>query len=239
MTRRKRRSRSLARRWVRRLVLLTLAVFVGYQVWVFVHVAWWVDHNPTTTAFIQERLKTLRAEHAHVPIRQRWVAYGNISDNLKRAVIAAEDATFVYHDGFAWGGIEQALLRDVRAGHIVAGGSTISQQLAKNLFLSPERTLWRKGEEALITLMLEGMMSKQRILEIYLNVIEWGNGLYGASAAAHYYYHVDCDRLTPDQAARLAAMIPDPRYFQTHPHNQDLIGATTIIRDRMNEVRIP
>ncbi|MEJ2687387.1 MAG: monofunctional biosynthetic peptidoglycan transglycosylase, partial [Gammaproteobacteria bacterium] len=166
MARRKRRSGSAVRRWVRRLVLLILGLFVGYQLWAFAHVAWWVNHNPTTTAFIQERLRTLHAEHAHVPIRRRWVAYGDISDNLKRAVIASEDATFVYHDGFAWGGIEQALLRDLSAGHIVAGGSTISQQLAKNLFLSPERTLWRKGEEALITLMLEGMMSKQRILEI-------------------------------------------------------------------------
>ncbi|MGA7799317.1 MAG: monofunctional biosynthetic peptidoglycan transglycosylase [Gammaproteobacteria bacterium] len=237
--RRKSRWSRFVHPWARRVVLLVLGVFVGYQLWLFGHVAWWVDHNPSTTAFIQERLKTLRAEHAHVPIRQRWVAYGDVSDNLKHAVIAAEDATFVYHDGFDWGGIEQALLKDIDAGHIVAGGSTISQQLAKNLFLSPERTPWRKGEEALITLMLEGMMSKRRILEIYLNVIEWGNGIYGASAAAHYYYHADCRHLSPEQAARLAAMIPDPRYFQTHPGNTDLTRAAAIIRDRMVKVRIP
>lgn len=220
-------------------MLLVLGVFIGYQCWLFGHVLWWVRHDPSTTAFIQERVRALRAEHASVPIRQHWVPYRDISDNLKRAVIAAEDAAFVYNDGFDWGSIDQALVRDVTAGHIVAGGSTISQQLAKNLFLSPERTLWRKGEEALVTVMLEGVMSKRRILEIYLNVIEWGNGIYGASAAAHYYYHVDCARLSPGQAARLAAMIPDPRYFQTHPDNRNLVRATAIIRARMQKVTIP
>ena len=143
-------------------------------------------------------------------LKHRWVPYDKISIHLKRALIAAEDAKFFVHEGFDIEGIEKALKKNEKKGRVVAGGSTISQQLAKNLFLSGERSYWRKGQEALITLMLEKMMPKRRILEIYLNVIEWGDGVYGAEAAARHYYRSSAANLGPAQAARLAVMVPRP-----------------------------
>jgi len=227
------------RRWLERAILAAAAAVAGYQVWILGHVLWYVDHNPATTAFIQERRQSLAAHHRTVAVRQQWVPYRRIAPALKRAVVAGEDASFVSNFGFDWDGIEDALLRDVNAGHIVAGGSTITQQLAKNLFLSPRRTLGRKAEEAVITVMLASVMSKRRILEIYLNVIEWGNGLYGAQAAARYYFHTRCGHLDATQAALLAAMIPDPRYYQHHRSDPDLLRRARIIRDRMDRVAIP
>ncbi|HKK14386.1 MAG TPA: monofunctional biosynthetic peptidoglycan transglycosylase, partial [Gammaproteobacteria bacterium] len=223
------------RRWLGRAILAAAAAVAGYQVWILGHVLWYVDHNPATTAFIQERRQALAAHHREVAVRRQWVPYRRIAPALKRAVVAGEDASFVSNFGFDWDGIEDALLRDVNAGHIVAGGSTITQQLAKNLFLSPRRTLGRKAEEAVITVMLASAMSKRRILEIYLNVIEWGNGLYGAQAAARYYFHTRCGNLDAAQAALLAAMIPDPRYYQHHRSDPDLLRRARIIRDRMDK----
>jgi monofunctional biosynthetic peptidoglycan transglycosylase len=167
------------------------------------------------------------------------VPYKRISNHLKRAVIAAEDAKFVDHEGFDWEGIQVAYEKNLKKGKIVAGGSTISQQLAKNLFLSGRRSPWRKLEEALITLMLEKMMSKQRILEIYLNVIEWGNGVFGAEAAARYYYRTSAANLGPEQAAKLAAMVPNPRYYDKHRNARGLGRKTGIILARMNYAEVP
>ncbi|TSA48808.1 MAG: monofunctional biosynthetic peptidoglycan transglycosylase, partial [Nitrosomonadales bacterium] len=155
-----------------------------YQAWIFLHVWWWVDHNPDSSAFMEDRLEILQDKNPDAELKHKWVPYSRISPHLKRAVIAAEDAKFTDHEGFDWEGIEKAYEKNLKKGKIVAGGSTISQQLAKNLFLSTKRTPWRKLEEALITLMLEQMMNKRRIFEIYLNVIEWGNGVFGAEAAA-------------------------------------------------------
>jgi monofunctional biosynthetic peptidoglycan transglycosylase len=167
------------------------------------------------------------------------VPYNRISNNLKRSLIAAEDSKFLDHEGFDWEGIQKAYEKNQKKGKIVAGGSTISQQLAKNLFLSSKRAFWRKGEEAVITVMLERMMSKRRILEVYLNVIEWGNGVFGAEAAARHYYQTSAANLTAEQAAELASMVPNPRYFDTHRNSRGLQRKTGIILARMNQVQAP
>ncbi len=209
-----------------------------YQAWLFAHVWWWVDHNPQRSALMDERLDQLQAQHPDARLQHEWVPYGQISANLKRAVVAAEDARFLEHHGFDWNGIQFAAEKDLRRGHIVAGGSTISQQLAKNLLLSDQRTPWRKIEEAIITIMIEHMMSKRRILEIYLNDIEWGNGIFGAQAAASHYFHTSAARLSPSEAARLAAMVPNPRYYDTHRNSRELQRRTVTIGARMNQAII-
>lgn len=227
------------RRWLWRGALLLLLLLVAYQLWVFVHVWWWADHNPSASAFMEERLALLQEKNPKAELQHKWVPYRRISIHLKRALVASEDAKFTEHDGFDWDGIRNAYEKDLKEGKVVAGGSTISQQLAKNLFLSGSRTLWRKAEEALITVMLEHTMSKRRILEIYMNVIEWGNGIFGAEAAARHYFHTSAANLSPEQAARLAAMVPDPRYYDRHRNARGLERKTRIILARMNEVRIP
>ncbi len=226
-------------RWFWRSVKLFFALLFLYQLWLFVHVCWWVKFNPSSSAFMDTRLEIMQDKNPNAELRQKWVSYAKISNNLKRALIAAEDAKFVDHEGFDWEGIQKAYVKDLRKGKIVAGGSTISQQLAKNLFLSTKRTPWRKLEEAAITVMLETVMDKQRIFEIYLNVIEWGNGVFGAEAAARHYYHVTAAQLTADQAAKLAAMVPNPRYYDKHREAPGLLLKTEIIMARMNDVEIP
>ena len=172
-------------------------------------------------------------------LQQQWVPYGRISPNLKRALIAAEDSKFLDHEGFDWDGIQNAYEKNLKKGKIVAGGSTISQQLAKNLFLSKSRNPLRKLEEAAITVMLEGMMSKRRIFEIYLNVIEWGDGVFGAEMAARHYYQTSASGLSAGQAARLAAMVPSPRYYDRRRNARGLERKTPIILARMNQVQVP
>lgn len=226
-------------KWVRRGLLGLLLLVLGYQLWIFAHVWWWVDHNPANSAFMDERLDILQRNNPDAELRHKWVPYAKISGNLKRALIAAEDARFLSHDGFDWEGIQLAAEKNLKKGRIVAGGSTISQQLAKNLFLSGSRTPWRKLEEAIITVMLEKMMPKRRILEIYMNVIEWGNGVFGAQAAAHYYYRTSAAALTPAQAAKLAAMVPNPRYYDTHRNARGLLHRAAIIQARMSSAVVP
>lgn len=226
-----------------RSILFLLGVGLGllalYEVWVFGHVWWWVEHNPTTTAFMTDRLERLREKNPKAELRHRWVPYERISTNLKRAIVAAEDAKFLDHEGFDWEAIQQAHAKNMKRGRVVAGGSTISQQLAKNLFLSGSRSAVRKAQEAVVTVMLETMMSKRRILEIYLNVIEWGNGVFGAEAAARHYYGVSASRLSAGQAARLASMVPNPRFYDRHRQSTWLATKTQIILARMNAAQIP
>ncbi|GBL44868.1 monofunctional biosynthetic peptidoglycan transglycosylase [Sulfuriferula multivorans] len=226
-------------KWLRRGLLGLLLLVLGYQLWIFAHVWWWVDHNPANSAFMDERLDILQQNNPDAELRHKWVPYAKISGNLKRALVAAEDARFLSHDGFDWEGIQYAAEKNLKKGRIVAGGSTISQQLAKNLFLSGSRTPWRKLEEAIITVMLEKMMPKRRILEIYMNVIEWGNGVFGAQAAAHYYYRTSAAALTPAQAAKLAAMVPNPRYYDTHRNARGLLHRAAIIQARMGSAVVP
>lgn len=222
-----------------RLLLLTGGLFLAYQLWLFAHVCWWIDHNPSRSAFMSSRLADMREDDPEAELHYRWVPYQRISPNLKRAVMGAEDAKFLDHDGFDWEGMQAAWEKNLKKGHVVAGGSTISQQLAKNLFLSGKRTPWRKLEEAAITLMLEQMMSKQRIYEIYLNVIEWGDGVFGAEAAARHYFRKPASALSTDEAARLAAMVPNPRFYDAHRSTRYLERRTRIIARRMPYVRPP
>jgi monofunctional biosynthetic peptidoglycan transglycosylase len=225
--------------WTWRILFALFVFILLYQIWIAAHVWWWVDHNPHSSAFMEDRLEVMQDKNPDAELKNQWVPYKKISNNLKRALIASEDAKFVDHEGFDWEGIQKAYEKNLKQGKIVAGGSTISQQLAKNLFLSTKRTPWRKGEEVIITLMLEKMMTKQRIFEIYLNVIEWGNGVFGVEAAARYYYHLSAAQLSSQQAAKLAAMVPNPRYYDKHREAKGLLRKTEIILSRMNDVEIP
>lgn len=225
--------------WLKTLLWAVLVWVLVYQVWVLVHIVWWIDHPPRSTAFMAARLDLLQQKQPQARLQQRWVPYAKISPHLKRAVIAAEDSRFVEHDGFDWAGIESAFAKNLKKGRIVAGGSTISQQLAKNLFLSGSRTPWRKVQEAVITFMLERLMSKRRILEIYLNVIEWGDGVFGAEAAARHYFNASARSLGPAPAAKLAAMIPNPRFYDDHRYTRYLNRHTSTILARMYLVKIP
>jgi len=235
----KKKSKGRALRWFGHSVKIFFALLILYQVWLFAHICWWVKFNPSSSAFMDTRLELMQDKNPDAELRQKWVPYAKISNNLKRALIVAEDAKFVDHEGFDWEGIEKAYVKNIKKGKIVAGGSTISQQLAKNLFLSTKRTPWRKLEEAVITVMLEAVMDKQRIFEIYLNVIEWGNGVFGAEAAARHYFHVSAAQLSEDQAAKLAAMVPNPRFYDTHREARGLLSRADIIMERMSDAEIP
>jgi monofunctional biosynthetic peptidoglycan transglycosylase len=202
-------------------------------------IAWWAHHPPAATAFMNERLQVLHERDPKAKLRYTFVPYERIAPALKRAMIAAEDAKFVDHEGFDWDGIEVALEKNERRGRIVAGGSTITQQLAKNLFLTGSRSWLRKGEEAVITLMLEAMLDKRRIFELYLNVVEWGDGIFGAEAAAQRYFGVSAARLSQEQAARLAAMAPNPRFYEHHQGAPGLARKIRIILGRMPAADLP
>ncbi len=221
------------------LVAACAVLVAAYATCRFVQVWWLRGHNPATTAFMRIGLERLQARTPGVRLAYRWVPYGLISADLKRAVIASEDQRFLEHHGFDVEAIEKAYARNVRRGVVRRGGSTISQQLAKNLFLSPSRTYLRKAQEALITVELECLLSKRRILELYLNVVEWGGGIYGAEAASRHYYDTAAADLTPEQAARLAAMLPRPRSYTNDPDTPWLDGRTDALLEVMKEVRVP
>ncbi len=242
----------------KRLFVLFFTIVILYQLWIFLHICWWIKFNPSSSAFMEDRLEVIQETKPDAELKYKWVDYAKISNNLKRAVIASEDSKFSDHDGFDWEGIEKAYEKNLKKGKIVAGGSTISQQLAKNLFLSSKRTPWRKAEEAVITVMLEKkrtpwrkaeeavitvmlekMLTKRRILEIYLNVIEWGNGIFGAEAAAQHYFKTSAGGLGATQAAKLAAMIPNPRFYDAHRSTRYLNRRTATIQARMRFAEIP
>jgi monofunctional biosynthetic peptidoglycan transglycosylase len=226
-------------RFFGRALALACAALIGLQFWFLVHIWYWVERNPESTAFMRARLAAMREYDPGARLRHRWVPYERISVHLKRAVVAAEDAKFVAHRGFDWEAIRQAHEKNLREGEVVFGGSTITQQLAKNLFLSGSRAWWRKAQEALIAAMLEAVMSKRRILEIYLNVAEWGEGVFGAEAAALYHFGVPAANLTPEQAARLAAMLPSPRHYGPGRETPYLARRSATILARMHSVQIP
>lgn len=226
-------------RWGWRTLLLALIALTAIQFWFLIHVWYWTDNNPSSTAFMRARLEILQEDNPNARLHYQWVPYARISGHLKRAVIAGEDAKFTLHSGFDWEGIRNAYEKNLREGEIVAGGSTITQQLAKNLFFSGERAWWRKAQEAVIAVMLETVMSKRRIFEIYLNVIEWGEGVFGAEAAARYHYGASAAQLTPEQAARLAAIVPSPRRYGPASHTEYLQKRTQILAARMASARIP
>ena len=221
-------------------LLASLAALVLLvQLWFLGHVLYWVHENPRSTSFMDARFEALRKKRPQAKIVHAWVPYSSISVHLKRAIIAAEDARFIDHEGFDWDGIERAMDKNQRKGKLVAGGSTITQQLAKNLFLSGERSWLRKGQEAIIAAMLEGVMKKRRIFEIYLNVVEWGDDVFGAEAAAARYFGVHASQLSPEQAARLAAMLPRPRFYQRNRDSQYLARYSSTILARMPQAKVP
>jgi monofunctional biosynthetic peptidoglycan transglycosylase len=226
-------------RWIGRGLLLVLGLLLLYHVWIFAHVLWWNWFNPSTSAFMEQRLETLQGKNPKARLRHEWLPYDKISLNLKRALVAAEDANFMEHEGFDWDAIQRAYEKNLKKGKIVAGGSTISQQLAKNLFLSGRRSPWRKIEEAIFTVMIETVMSKQRIFEIYLNIIEWGNSVYGAEAASRYYFNHSAANLDAWEAARLAAMVPKPRYYDRYRNTPWLDRKTNLILGRMPGAQVP
>ena len=226
-------------RWLKWAVLAVAGLFLLWQLWLLGWVLLWSWVNPGQTKFMEIRLAELRLKNPQAELRQQWVPYERISIHLKRAIIAAEDAKFVDHEGFDWEGMQKALEKNQKKGRAVAGGSTISQQLAKNLFLTPTKSYARKVEEAIITLMLENLWSKRRIFEVYLNVIEWGNGVFGAEAAARNYYNTSAAQLSPEQAARLAGMVPNPRYYDRHRNAPGLGRKTGIILGRMPSADVP
>jgi monofunctional biosynthetic peptidoglycan transglycosylase len=221
------------------LAVAAAAIFLAVQLSFLARVWWWRDHNPSSTAFMQSRMEQLRARDPQAKLRHLWVPYDRIAASLKRAVVVAEDAKFSDHEGFDWEAIEKAREKNRKKGRVVAGGSTISQQLAKNLFLSGERSALRKGQEALITVMIEHVMDKRRILEVYLNVIEWGEGVFGAEAAARHYYGVGAGALGPEQSARLAAMVPNPRFYDRNRNTAYLARRAQTILARMPAAELP
>lgn len=226
-------------RWLKWSLIGLLGLFVLWQLWLLGWVLLWGWVNPGETKFMEIRLAELRLKNPQARLEQQWVPYERISPHLKRAIIAAEDAKFVDHEGFDWEGMQKAMEKNQKKGRFVAGGSTISQQLAKNLFLTPTKSYFRKAEEAIITLMLENLWSKRRIFEVYLNVIEWGNGVFGAEAAARHYYNLSAAQLGPEQAARLAGMVPNPRYYDRNRGAPGLGRKTAIILGRMPSADVP
>ncbi len=222
----------------KRVVRWALLLFCLYETWIFGHVLWWKWNNPSSTSFMAIRLEELQQKNPGAKLRYQWVDYDAISRHLKRAVIAAEDGKFLDHSGFDWGGMENAIKKNLRHGRRAAGGSTISQQLAKNLFLSPSRSYIRKAQEAIITVMIETCWDKRRILEVYLNVAEWGEGTFGAQAAAKRHYQTTAANLTAAQAARLAVMLPNPRKFERNLPSY-AVRYSYRVQQRMPMTKIP
>jgi len=233
--------RTLRRTWrIAVFTLVALAVtLLLVQAWYYARILWWAHSAPPTTAFMERRLDEMRARDPKARLQHRWVPYARIAEPLKRAVVAAEDARFLDHEGFDWEAIQKAMEKNERRGRVVAGASTLSQQLAKNLFLSGERSWARKGQEAVITAMLETAMDKRRILELYLNFAEWGEGVFGAEAAARHHFGVPASRLDDAQAAWLAAILPSPRRYARGETTPYLDSRIATIRRHMGYAQIP
>ena len=228
-----------APRWLKLSLSALLGLLLLWQGWYLGWVVWWKWVDPGTTSFQSRRLAEMRETNPQAELRKQWMAYEKISPHLKRAVVAAEDDKFIDHEGFDWEGMQKAIEKNQRKGRVVAGGSTISQQLAKNLLLSPSKSILRKGGEATVTVWLELLWGKRRILEVYLNTVEWGEGIFGAEAAARHYFGVSASQLSRAQAARLAVMLPAPRRFGKNPYSPYLNRRTEIILARMRYAAIP
>jgi monofunctional glycosyltransferase len=251
----------MMRRVFRWLLLVTLGVIVGviaYEAVTLVRVYWLRTHNPSSTSLIDTRAEEARAKAQQPRREQVWVPLDKISPNLQRAVLAGEDTNFVSHHGFDYEAIQKAFEQAQREASREAkkegedddwlpnlpefkrGGSTVSQQLAKNLYLSSQRSFVRKGQEAIVTIMLERLLTKRRILEIYLNVIEWGDGIYGAEAAARRYFNKPASALSVNEAAFLSAMIPNPRtVFNPQINPRRVARRQRIILRGMPYIRLP
>lgn len=241
-------------RWLWKALLLALLALLLLQLWFFGWIVWWKHYEVAGTSFMRAELVRLQEKDPAAKLQYQWAAYPRIATSLKRAVIASEDGKFAEHVGVDWDAIEKAYahnrkLEEARAQALakgrkpsqrpMRGGSTITQQLAKNLFLSGERSYLRKGQEFIITYMLESVMGKERILEIYLNVAEWGEGVFGAEAAARHYFGIPAARLSSEQAAFLAAMLPRPRYYDKHRDSAYLASHAASVLARMGSSELP
>ena len=226
-------------RWLLRGLLLALIVLLSIQLWYFGWVTWWKWNDPGETSFMSRELTALREKKPNAELKHRWIEYPRISNHLKRAVIASEDANFTEHEGVDWQAIEKAYKENVRKGKASRGGSTITQQLAKNLFLSSERSYLRKAQELVITYMIEALWDKRRILEVYLNVVEWGDGVFGAEAAARQYFSVSASQLNAEQSARLAAYLPNPKRYGRIRSGPYLDRRTAAIQRFMPDASVP
>ncbi|WP_138512203.1 monofunctional biosynthetic peptidoglycan transglycosylase [Rhodoferax bucti] len=233
-----------------RLLVLCVLAFVALQLYFAGRIAAMAVVDPQSTAFERSEAYRVTTETGALRWRQEWMPYDRISDNLKRAVIASEDDGFSQHDGVDWDALEKAWAKNAKAEQRaeqrkttkppkIVGGSTITQQLAKNLFLSGERTLLRKGQEFVLTMLLEHLLSKQRILEIYLNSVEWGEGVFGAEAAAQHYFRKPASKLSAYEAARLAVMLPRPKFFEKTPNSGYLSSRAGTIVARMPDAQLP
>lgn len=220
---------------VRRIVFTLLACMLFIQIWVIGSLYWWKNHPVEQTMFMRIASwqdDTLRIQH-------QWITYDQMGSAIKKAVIASEDAKFLQHHGFDWTGVQVALLKNEKNGEVVAGGSTITQQLAKNLFLYPQRSYLRKGQEAMTTVYMENIWSKQRILEVYLNSVEFGLGIYGVEAAAKHYFNCSSRQLSAKQAMFLVALLPNPRYYQNHKNDARFHFKQRFIAKYMAASQIP
>ncbi len=225
-------------RALRYLLAAIIALISTVQGVIILCLVWWSWSPIHQTMFtVSYQLKGLLNEQPE--ITHQWVDESEISDHFKRAVITAEDARFLEHYGFDWTGIQQALKRNDRQGKIVAGGSTLTQQLAKNLFLTNHRSYLRKAQEAVIALYIEALWSKNRILEVYMNSVELGEGIYGVEAAAQHYFQHSAKTLTQNEAIQLAAMLPNPRHYQVHFNGQGHLARQRAIRRYFHHTVIP
>jgi monofunctional glycosyltransferase len=191
--------------------------------------------NPKKTALMEYRETVSREKRKRFRMDQRWVSFSKISPYLVKAVLIAEDDKFWRHEGFDYEAIQKALEKDLKAKKFKFGGSTITQQLVRNLYLSPEKSLIRKISEAIITWRMEKVLSKKRILELYLNVAEWGEGIFGAEAASRHYYGKSSSELTPEEAARLASVLPNPRKYNPAGDQRYVINRSNLIYSIMIE----
>jgi monofunctional biosynthetic peptidoglycan transglycosylase len=226
-------------RWALRLALLALLLLVAIQLWFAGWIVFWRWQNPAETAFMQRERERLQARGPQARLKHQWLPYERISTNLKRAVITSEDARFVEHEGVDWDAVQKAYEENLRRGRTARGGSTISQQLAKNLFLSSEKSYLRKAQELIITTMLELFWDKRRILEVYLNVVEWGDGVFGAEAAARHYFGISAGQLGPEESALLAAFLPSPKRYGRIRSGPYLDGRTEDILRYMPHAVVP
>lgn len=218
-----------------RSLLILFSLFLALQLWIFSALLWW-KYQPVNRSMF---MHIYEWSDASQPLQHEWVPSHDISPQLKRALVAGEDGKFLSHQGFDWDGIRLAKQKNAESGRVVAGGSTISQQLSKNLFLWNERSYVRKAQEFLITWMIERLWSKDRILTVYLNSIEFGRGIYGAEAAAQHYYHIPAKRLSAQQAAQLAGLVPNPVYYQQNRNDRRYRYRVKLISRYMRSAQIP
>ncbi|MDK4679917.1 monofunctional biosynthetic peptidoglycan transglycosylase [Kingella negevensis] len=226
-------------KYLKWLLTAPFAALVLFNVYAYGTIISYRALAPHRTSFMTMRMDEFAESRPDTKLNYQWVAYDKISVNLKKALIASEDANFAEHGGFDWNGIKSAIQRNERGGKIKAGGSTISQQLAKNLFLNESRSYFRKAEEAALTSMLEATTDKDRIYELYLNVIEWGYGVHGAEAASQYFYRKPAADLSAGQAAMLAARVPKPLFYIDHPNDRGLRAKARVILRRMGSAELP